>query len=371
MCEYPAYWHRKSGEGEMAMENKAEVMVAIICFNHEEYIAQCLDSVFAQQCNFDYRVCVFDDCSTDRSMDIARSYQEKYGDRLQIVQPETNQHKLGIYSGSLRNFLRVNDAKYMAFCEADDYWTDNTKLQKQHDALERDPNTTLCVCNIELKDVEHHVSVGVVPGKVPESWSKEEIINRILTYDISFRLNGYMVRMSVFEHTDIYNEYWNYWAWDNALVSYCLLHGKFAFVDNCMAVKRVNNAGSYSRKYVLEMNAKWQMGIFEKDLRWIEEFRKMADGKFDSLIQYFITYRKIRMYYLERNELEENSLVSNVNGKMYKSAFLRKWNRLYIRMVKALYRNNETAFVRQKATWMMREQRRLQKISGGGGLHLR
>ena len=345
------------------MGNKAEVMVAVICYNHEAYIAQCLDSVFMQQCDFEYKVCVYDDCSTDRSMDIARSYQDKYGERLLIVQPETNQHKLGIYSGSLRNFLKVNDAKYMAFCEADDYWTDNTKLQRQYDAMERNQNTTLCVCNIELKDVENNISVGTVPGKIPDDWSKEEIINRILTYDISFRLNGYMIRMSIFDDTDIYNDYWNYWAWDNALVSYCLLHGDFAFVEKCMSVKRVNNEGSFSRKYSIEMDAKWQMGIFEKDFRWIQEFQKIAEGKYDDLIKYFVTYRKVRMYYLERNKLKENSLVSNVNGKMYTNEFLRKLNRLYIRFIRALYHNNECRFVQQKANWMEKEWNRLQQLS--------
>lgn len=363
MCEYLAYWHRKSGEGEMAMENKAEVMVAVICFNHEEYIAQCLDSVFAQQCNFDYRVCVFDDCSTDRSMDIARSYQERYGDRLQIIQPETNQYKLGKYNGAMRAFFEINDAKYMAFCEGDDYWTDKNKLQKQFEEMERNRDATLCICDVKLENVINHQSMGIVPGKMAQGWTKEEILNRILTYQLSFRLNGFLIRTDIYRQTDFCNDYWNYWAQDNAIVVYCLLHGNCVHLSECMAVKRMNNEGSFSQKSNIEKNIRQQIGIFESDIEWIGEFQKISMNKYEYLVRFFTDYRKIKLFYLYRNELNQNKWVSNVNGRMYTKEFSRKINRLYVKCIRNLYGDRECKFVKQKAKWMEKEWKRLQNLS--------
>lgn len=351
------------------MENKSEVMVAVMCYNHEAYIEQCLDSVFMQQCNFTYKVCVYDDCSTDKSMDIIESYKEKYGDKLLVIQPETNQYQLGILNGGMREFLKVNNAKYMAFCEGDDCWTDDTKLQRQYDAMEQNENATLCVCDVKLEDVESGENVGIVPGRGSSDWSGEEMLNRVLTYDLSIRSNGFMVRTSIFEHTDICSDYWNYWAWDNALSVYCLLHGDYIYIERCMGMKRVNNEGSVSRKSNIESSSKWQIGVFESDLHWIQEFRKIAEGKYEDLIKYYIAYRQIRMYYLKRNELKENKLVSNVNGKMYTNELRRKLNRLYIRLMRKMYHDNECKFVKQKAEWMEKEWNRLQSLSQKQGHH--
>lgn len=342
------------------MESKTEVMVAVICYNHEAYIAQCLDGVFMQKCNFPFTVCLFDDCSTDRSMEIVNQYQEKYGDRLLVIQPETNQYQLGILNGGMRTFIKVNDAKYMAFCEGDDYWSDDTKLQRQYDAMEQNRNATICVCDVKLENVENDSCMGIVPGKVAGDWTREEILTRILTYNLSVRSNGCMVRTDIFEQTDINGDYWNYYAWDNALAVYCLLHGDFIHIDKCMAVKSVNNEGSYSRKYSIDIDEKWEVGIFESDLRWIHEFEQISGGNYEALINFFITYRKIKLHYLKRKELEKNRLVSNANGKMYTHELFRKINRLYIRFVRTLYRNNECEFVRQKAKWMKKEWDRLQ-----------
>ena len=53
------------------------VLVGILCYNHELYIAQCLDSVLCQKCNFNYKVYVFDDASTDGSWRIIQDYKVK------------------------------------------------------------------------------------------------------------------------------------------------------------------------------------------------------------------------------------------------------------------------------------------------------
>ncbi|MGI6594813.1 MAG: glycosyltransferase family 2 protein [Christensenellales bacterium] len=125
-----------------------EVSVIIPTFNQAKFLKQCLDSVFSQKVNFDYEVLVGDDCSTDNTLEILKEYQEKY-DNLRVFSMEKN-------IGATNNvyFLCCNmTGKYFAYLEGDDYWCDNTKLQRQYDFLEKNKNYAACFHNIALVDI--------------------------------------------------------------------------------------------------------------------------------------------------------------------------------------------------------------------------
>ena len=56
-----------------------EIAVSVVCdaYNHEKYIAQCLDGIVMQKTNFAFEVLVHDDASTDKTADIIREYERK------------------------------------------------------------------------------------------------------------------------------------------------------------------------------------------------------------------------------------------------------------------------------------------------------
>ena len=60
-------------------EKKAEVIVPV--YNAEKYLAQCLDSLLAQDYG-NYHVTLVDDRSPDGSAEIAQKYAEEYPDLL-------------------------------------------------------------------------------------------------------------------------------------------------------------------------------------------------------------------------------------------------------------------------------------------------
>jgi len=55
------------------------VTVIVLCYNHEPYLRQALDSIVSQETNFPFEVIVHDDASTDRSADIIREYEASNG----------------------------------------------------------------------------------------------------------------------------------------------------------------------------------------------------------------------------------------------------------------------------------------------------
>ena len=128
----------------MNNETSVKPLLAIRClaYNQVKYIRQTLDGFVSQQTDFPFIAIVHDDASTDGTADIIREYAEKYPDIIKPIFQTEN-----IYSNKNRSLRKAVDiptiesgAKYVAFCEGDDYWTDPKKLQKQVDYLEKHPD---------------------------------------------------------------------------------------------------------------------------------------------------------------------------------------------------------------------------------------
>lgn len=124
--------------------------VTIVCtsYNYGQYISHALDSFLQQKTNFPYDILVVDDCSTDDSMDILRDYAERYPDQIRVVQNSENK-------GITRTWISICKevtAKYIARCDADDYWIDEYKLQKQYDILESNPQSKWCNTDFNIVD---------------------------------------------------------------------------------------------------------------------------------------------------------------------------------------------------------------------------
>lgn len=104
--------------------------VAVLTYNHEAYIRQCLDSILAQVVVFPYEIVIVDDCSTDSTREILLDYAQSHSNiRLYL-----NSENQGI---SKNNNMILSKCKgtYVAMLEGDDYWIDPNKLQRQVDFL--------------------------------------------------------------------------------------------------------------------------------------------------------------------------------------------------------------------------------------------
>ena len=127
-----------------------QIMVSVIClaYNHEKYIRQCLDGFVMQKTSFRYEVLIHDDASTDHTADIIREYEANYPDLIKPVYQTENQYSKHV--GITKTFLAPKvRGKYVAFCEGDDYWSDENKLQLQYDAMQRYPECSLCVHRVQ------------------------------------------------------------------------------------------------------------------------------------------------------------------------------------------------------------------------------
>lgn len=147
------------------------IMVSIVCntFNHEKYVRDALESFVTQKTNFEYEVLVYDDASTDKTADIIREYEEKYPTLIKPVYQTVNQYSQGLLPDKQNRDRAIG--KYVAYCEGDDYWIDDHKLQKQVDYMETHPDCTFCFTN-------GVVCYGDTFGDAIVPWDKSAVVKK-------------------------------------------------------------------------------------------------------------------------------------------------------------------------------------------------
>jgi glycosyltransferase involved in cell wall biosynthesis len=91
------------------------VSVLMTAYNREKYIAEAMESVLASSYS-NFELIAVDDCSKDRTVDIARTYEKK-DDRVKVYVNEVN---LGDYPNR-NKAASYATGKYLKYVDADDY----------------------------------------------------------------------------------------------------------------------------------------------------------------------------------------------------------------------------------------------------------
>ena len=124
-----------------------KVSVCVVTYQHEKFIANCLEGILMQRCNFPFEVIVGEDGSEDATRSICKKYAEEHKNliRLYLHDRRNNINIKGFATGRFNLLYSIfqSRGKYIATCEGDDYWTDPYKLQKQVDFLELNNDCSL------------------------------------------------------------------------------------------------------------------------------------------------------------------------------------------------------------------------------------
>lgn len=228
-------------------------MVTVVCttYNHEKYIAQALDSFLMQKTNFKFKVFVGEDCGPDHTKDIIMEYARRYPD---IIIPFIREKNLGATKNTI-DMTEKATSPYIAFCEGDDYWTDEYKLQKQFDYMEAHPEFTFSFARTEV--------VGDMGAFA--SFYKPNDEGKYILPDCE---NSYVFKQEPYtafdfiehfpEHTSTYFFRWNYnivfpdWFYQGIVgdVPLRLIQmgdGKAGYIPDVVSVYRRNETGSFSK----------------------------------------------------------------------------------------------------------------------------
>ncbi|MBQ7630030.1 MAG: glycosyltransferase [Selenomonadaceae bacterium] len=123
------------------MENTPAISVVIPMYNAEKYIGECLESLLVQTFK-NYEVILVDDCSTDNSVAVVKTYIPKFGGRLKVYSTEMNSDTSG--SAPRNKGLMLSIGEYVTFVDADDFLT-RTALEEMY-KLAKDFDSEVVYC---------------------------------------------------------------------------------------------------------------------------------------------------------------------------------------------------------------------------------
>ncbi|MDT8421234.1 MAG: glycosyltransferase [Desulfuromonadales bacterium] len=150
------------------------VSVIIPMFNREKYISSAIDSVLSQDFEGLVEVIVVDDGSTDRSVEIARSYGEKI---ILVEKPESC--KIQGPSGARNRGLAIATHEYVSFLDSDDYYLPGF-LEKMIAELQANQEVGFVFCRLKRVD-----SDGVF-----SDWTRTRMSRLDVEYPFLFRSYG-------------------------------------------------------------------------------------------------------------------------------------------------------------------------------------
>ena len=130
--------------------HEVRLSVIMTTYNHERYLAEAIESVLRQQTSFGIEIVIGEDCSTDRTLNIALDYQSQYPEAIRIIRSESN---VGVRE-NYRRTIAAARGEYVALLDGDDYFCHRKKLQMQVDMLDAEPEVGMCYTRSHRIDEE-------------------------------------------------------------------------------------------------------------------------------------------------------------------------------------------------------------------------
>lgn len=239
-----------------------ENLVSIITpmYNSERYIVSTIESVLDQTYK-NWEMIIVDDCSTDSSSEIAKSYSEK-DERIKYIRTEKN---AGV-SNARNVALKMATGSFLAFLDSDDTW-EKEKLEKQIDFMKKNEYVITFTAYELMDENSNKIHKEIM---VPESVDYKTLLKGnvlgCLTVIIDRKKLGFEIKMSGERHED-------YVLWLSILKKGVKAYG----LNEVLAVYRKSSNSLSGNKFKA---AKWTWNIY----------RNIEKIPLPKAIYYFINY---------------------------------------------------------------------------------
>lgn len=137
-----------------------KISVAMATFNGEKFLAEQLNSLSGQS-RLPFELVACDDGSTDRTVDILRSFAETAPFPVRIFQNETN---LG-FADNFFKAAKLCSGDWISFCDQDDVWLPN-KLSYAYAELKQNSKLALILQNAFICDGSIKSSGRIFPNSI-------------------------------------------------------------------------------------------------------------------------------------------------------------------------------------------------------------
>lgn len=226
------------------------VSVHMLAYRHERFLAQAIEGVIAQTCEFPIELIIAEDFSPDGTLKVALDYQLKYPELIRVLTSDIN---VGMHANGER-CLAASRGDFIAICEGDDYWCDPTKLARQMEIFRSHAQCVL---------VFHAATYVDSDSGRKTTTSRQSLFSRIIdTSEIVLGDGGLLPTASILVRHEIAR---NLPIWcleapvgDYPLALHAALRGKIAYLDRIMSVYRTNVPHSWTHRYVPDLSARME-----------------------------------------------------------------------------------------------------------------
>lgn len=295
------------------MEKNYKYMVVTRCitYNHAPYIVDAMNGFTMQETSFPVITLIVDDASTDGEPEVIRDYltqhfHEPYRteetDDYQLIcaNHKTNPNctfvvfflKYNHYSIKKTKFPYLSEwldnAKYHALCEGDDYWIHPGKLQIQVDFMEC--NSKFSLCFHDANTISLYINQSIDKFHLP-IYNRQYSAKHLFSKGWFIPTASLLYKASCLPKQDSFPEWTKYPGLGGDIVYQMFLaaKGPFYYIAEKMSVYRFGTPGSAterSKKY-------GNYGAYKTYLQFLKNANLQLYGNQYSL---WIKYRYVKLY---------------------------------------------------------------------------
>lgn len=294
---------------------KKLISVIVCTYNQEDTIARTLDSILRQQCSLPIEILIGEDCSTDGTLAVCKSYADKYPDIIRLFANNPNKGIIDNYF----DCILAAQGEYIADLAGDDEWSDTLKLEKALQVMEAHPEVSVVHTDYQCRNTETnevtmpspspYFSCGkgkleIVEGKqllVPILTQLSRPVIHLCTslYRTSSILKAYN------EHTELFrNEAYNC---EDVVVSFMLAYyGKVAYINEPSLLYSVGES-TISNTHSEEKQWKFIKGATQQVFDIAKKFG-IKDANLSVHISYRIYAMLMHSFRVHSKEMREETL---------------------------------------------------------------
>ena len=286
------------------MISNSILTVCIITYNHEDFIANALESVFKQITDFDFQIVIADDFSTDNTRDILEKYKSIYSDKITLIFQKEN-------VGAAKNWidlLKYPKSKYIAYLEGDDFWTDPYKLQKQVNYLEINRDCNLCF----------HNSSVFIDNKIEFNYTntnKKKIIFEDLISPHFIATSSIIFKNNI----EFPNWVFKIKSGDKVLLFLSSIMGKIGYINEVMSVYRIHRNGmsqTDDHKGILKVYNMFELYYHLNEYTNFQYHDKFISGLYSEINEHIISK-------LTKNEPSFKEIITLVLRKIKRKIYIK------------------------------------------------
>ena len=154
---------------------ESDIAVVVLTYNQESILHECLESILSQKLKMaKLIVYVIDDASTDGTRDVIDNFKNMNPGRVIPILYEKNQYQRG-YAPEFQILNKIN-SPFISFCDGDDFWVDELKIEKQLDAFSNDQNLAIVHTDYYLGK-RNDTYIEFIPRSIKERGKADKIKN--------------------------------------------------------------------------------------------------------------------------------------------------------------------------------------------------